>query len=188
MPTENKQAEPFQREDRYIVLKLKRLPSDEAEYLRDCHAKAMVDCVVVERDWPEYNLAWAMIEHRMAGKPVPDFNLWRRANELQELLNVADQRIDELERDKERLDAIEANFWDVRHHSSALADTGDSTSSIEIIGHWMDKPLERVIGEDYSENLRAAIDQARAAPAYPPARPEYPELDAALKAELNASQ
>ena len=44
----------------------------------------------------------------------------------------------------------------------------------------MDKPIERVIGEDYGENLRAAIDQAMAAPAYPPARPEYPELDAAL--------
>lgn len=87
----------FQREDRYIVLKLKRLPSDEAEYIRDCHPKAMVDCVVVERDWPEYHLVWAMIEHRMAGKPVPDFNLWRRANELQERLNAADQRIDELE-------------------------------------------------------------------------------------------
>lgn len=99
---------------------------------------------------------------------------------LQLRLNAPDQRIDDLERDKDRLDAIEANFWDVRHHSSALGDTGDYTSSIEIIGHWMDKPIERVIGEDYGENLRAAIDQAMAAPAYPPARPEYPELDAAL--------
>ena len=104
---------------------------------------------------------------------------------LQQRLNAADQRIDELEQDRARLDAIETNCWDVRHHSSALADTGDYTSSIEIIGHWMDKPNERVIGEDYSENLRAAIDQAMAAPAYPPARPEYPELDAALEAELN---
>ena len=32
----------------------------------------------------------------MAGKPVPDFDLWRRANELQERLTAADQRIDEL--------------------------------------------------------------------------------------------
>lgn len=101
---------------------------------------------------------------------------------LQLRLNAADQRIDELERDKDRLDAIEANFWDVRHRSSALADTGDYTSSIEIIGHWMDKPTERLIGEDYSENLRAAIDQAMTAPAYPPARPEYPEIDEALEA------
>lgn len=96
MPTENKPAEPFQREDRYIVLKLNRLPKDEAEYLRDCHAKSMVKCVVIEHDWPEYQLVWAMIEHRMAGKPVPDFNLWRRADELQQRLTTADQRIDEL--------------------------------------------------------------------------------------------
>jgi len=177
MPTENKPAKPFQREDRYIVLKLNRLPKDETEYLRDCQAKAMIDCVVVEHDWPEYHLVWAMIEHRMAGKPVPDFNLWRRTDELQQRLNAADQRIDELEQDKARLDAIEANFWDVRHQSSSLADTGDYTSSIEIIGHWMDRPTERVIGENYSENLRAAIDQAMAAPAYPPARPEYPDIE-----------
>ena len=88
MPTENNPV-PFEREERYIVLKLNRLAKDEAEYLRDCQANAMVDCVVVEHDWPEYHLVWAMIEHRMAGKPVPDFNLWRRADELQ-------QRIDEL--------------------------------------------------------------------------------------------
>jgi arginyl-tRNA--protein-N-Asp/Glu arginylyltransferase len=31
-----------------------------------------------------------------------------------------------------------------------------------------------VIGENYNENLRAAIDQAMTADAYPPARPEYP--------------
>lgn len=99
---------------------------------------------------------------------------------LQQRLNTADQRVDDLQKDKERLDALEANYWDVRHHSSALGDTGDYTSSVEIIGHWMDKPHERVIGENYNENLRAAIDQAMTADAYPPARPEYPELDAAL--------
>jgi hypothetical protein len=96
---------------------------------------------------------------------------------LQLRLNAADQRIDELERDKARLDALESNCWDVRFDSSPNGDAGDSNISIEIVGHWMDKPNERVIGEDYNENLRAAIDQAMAAPAYPPARPEYPELD-----------
>jgi hypothetical protein len=94
---------------------------------------------------------------------------------LQLSLNAADQRIDELERDKGRLDALEANCWDVRYDSSPNGDAGDSSIIIEIVGHWMDKPTERVIGEDYSENLRGAIDQAMAAPAYPPARPEYPE-------------
>lgn len=99
---------------------------------------------------------------------------------LQARLTVADQRVDELEADKRRLDALESEYWDVRHHSSPIADTGDHSTSIEIIGHWMDKPHERVIGENYNENLRAAIDQAMKADAYPPARPEYPELDAAL--------
>lgn len=102
---------------------------------------------------------------------------------LQQRLNVADQRIDELEKDKRRLDSLESNFWDVRHHGTPLADTGDSTTSVEIIGHWMDKPHERVIGENHDENLRAAIDQAMTADAYPPARPEYPENDTALSEE-----
>ena len=85
----------------------------------------------------------------------------------------AEKECEELRKDKDRLDALESNFWDVRHSSHPIADTGDSSSSLEIVGHWMDKPFERVIGEDWNENLRAAIDQAMKAPAYPPARPEY---------------
>ncbi|OSN39540.1 hypothetical protein [Pseudomonas syringae] len=88
-----------------------------------------------------------------------------------------------LRKDKDRLDALEGNFWDVRHSSEALADTGDYTSGVEVIGHWMDKPFERVIGENYTESLRAAIDQAMTADAYPPARPDYSELDAAMDSE-----
>jgi hypothetical protein len=99
---------------------------------------------------------------------------------LQQRLNIADQRVCDLEKDKQRLDALESNFWDVRHHSAPLADTGDYEGGVEIVGRWMDKPHERVIGEDYNESLRAAIDQAMTADPYPPARPEYPELDAAL--------
>ncbi|WP_395598568.1 hypothetical protein AB4P95_11690 [Pseudomonas sp. A1437] len=102
---------------------------------------------------------------------------------LQQRLNAADQRIDELSQDKTRLDALESNCWDVRFDSSPNGDAGDSSINIEIVGHWMDKPTERVIGEDYSENLRAAIDQAMTALAYPPARPEYPELDEMLERE-----
>jgi hypothetical protein len=79
----------------------------------------------------------------------------------------------ELRKDKDRLDALESSFWDVRHTSDPIGDSGDSSVSIEIVGSWMDEPRERVIGEDYNENLRAAIDQAMKAPAYPPARPEY---------------
>ncbi|WP_256575988.1 MULTISPECIES: phage scaffolding protein [unclassified Pseudomonas] len=98
-------------------------------------------------------------------------------DDLQTAIGRRNQRIEELERDKARLDALESNCWDVRFDSSPNGDAGDSSINIEIVGHWMDQPSERVIGENYSENLRAAIDQAMAAPAYPPARPEYPELE-----------
>ena len=81
--------------------------------------------------------------------------------------------VEALRKDKDRLDALEANFWDVRHISTQSGPEGDTTESIEIVGSWMDAPHERVIGENYNENLRAAIDQAMKAPAYPPARPEY---------------
>ena len=104
MPTENKVA-PFEREERYIVIKrkdLQKVPVNYRKHLVDPMLSLLNhlprrECVVVESDWPEYQLVWAMIEHRMAGKSVPDFNLWRRANELQERLTTTDQRIDELE-------------------------------------------------------------------------------------------
>lgn len=78
-------------------------------------------------------------------------------------------------RDSELLDAIEGECWDVRFLSSPNADAGDSSISIEIVGHFMAEPCERVVGENYSENLRAALEQAMTADAYPPERPEYDE-------------
>ncbi|NMY22850.1 hypothetical protein [Pseudomonas sp. WS 5410] len=95
----------FKREDRYIIIKrsdLKKVPVAYRSALVDpmfslrSHLPRR-ECVVVEHDWPEYHLVWAMIEHRMAGKPVPDFNLWRRADALQALLTAADERADVLE-------------------------------------------------------------------------------------------
>lgn len=75
--------------------------------------------------------------------------------------------------DKDRLDTLEGNGWDVRFDSRPNGDAGDHSTGIEIVGRWMDKPHERVVGENYNENLRAAIDQAMTADSYPPARPEY---------------
>ena len=80
----------FQREERYIVLKLSRLPAREATYLRAIQKDAIVESVVVEADWPEYDFVWLMLAHRMSGKPVPDFNAVRSADELK-------HRISELE-------------------------------------------------------------------------------------------
>lgn len=128
MPTEIKAA-PFEREERYIVLKLKRLPKDEVEYLRDCHPKAMVECVVVESDWPEYQLVWAMIEHRMAGKPVPDFNLWCRADALQALLTAADERSDVLEGLLRDSKDVMYGIWDTSYDHEA----GDALSALDLM-------------------------------------------------------
>ena len=71
------------------------------------------------------------------------------------------------------LDAMEMNCWDVRFNSSPNGDAGDSSIGIEVVGHFMQKPHQRILGENYNENLRAALEQATKADANPPARPEY---------------
>lgn len=199
----------FQREDRYIVIKhtdMEKLPHlvrrNFSGRCRNFYEQMLIAgaparrFLVIESDWPEYEPVWQMIERRMSGQPpvtaaeeLEAVLHWRdkhavaikERDALQQRLNAADQRIDELEQDKARLDALDSNCWDVRFNSSPNGDAGDSSINIEVVGHWMDKPFERVIGENYSENLRAAIDQAMTASAYPPARPEYPEFDEALE-------
>ena len=76
----------FKREQRYFVVKVK----DAKEYLdahqleklaeiadtisegREKDGIPAVDCVVVESDWPEYELTWKAIEARMTGaQPAP---------------------------------------------------------------------------------------------------------------------
>lgn len=91
-------------------------------------------------------------------------------------------------RDSELLDAIEGECWDVRFLSSPNGDAGDSSISIEIVGHFMGKPFERVVGENYDENLRAALEQAMTADAYPPERPEYDERGRPVRAALQGEQ
>jgi hypothetical protein len=58
------QAQGFQREDRYIVIKRKHLTPEQE---RDAGALPSVSAVVVETDWPEYEAVWAMIQARVAG-------------------------------------------------------------------------------------------------------------------------
>lgn len=74
-------------------------------------------------------------------------------------------------RDSELLEIINDNCWDVRYLSSSNGD--DCDVGIEIVGHYMAKPHERVLGENWNQNLRAALEQATTADAYPPARPVY---------------
>ncbi|MFZ6048619.1 hypothetical protein ACFW0H_21150 [Pseudomonas sp. CR3202] len=95
----------------------------------------------------------------------------------EDYLAVARQRdrlLDEVEallRDGVRLDAVQVNCWDVRFISRAGMD--DAAISIEVVGHYAAPPVERVVGENYSGDLRAAIDQARAADVDPPERPKF---------------
>ncbi|HCT4814157.1 TPA: hypothetical protein RY214_004878 [Pseudomonas aeruginosa] len=60
---------------------------------------------------------------------------------------VSAAELESLLRDKTRLDAIEDNCWDVRYDSSSNADVGDSSISIEIVGHYQSAPHIRVLGE-----------------------------------------
>ncbi len=64
--------EGFEREERYIVIKRKRLTPDDERAIRQATPyDALVDCVVVERDWPEYEPVWAMIKQRVAIASMP---------------------------------------------------------------------------------------------------------------------
>jgi hypothetical protein len=63
-------GENFQREGRYIVVKRSRVTAeDEQVILNSVPPKALVDCVVIESDWPEYEPVWTMLETRCAAPP-----------------------------------------------------------------------------------------------------------------------
>lgn len=73
----------FQREDRYIVVKLKHLRAAQAgafpdnkihgllNYLSATGVEPVKDALVIEADWPEYEPAWRMIERRVTGHQPP---------------------------------------------------------------------------------------------------------------------
>ena len=73
----------FQREERYVVFKvsdlgnslkgdeIRRLAREYAEQRR-LKGKEPLECVVVEKDWPEYEPTWEAIEARVTGaQPAP---------------------------------------------------------------------------------------------------------------------
>jgi len=60
----------FEREERYIVIKRKHLSGRQEAALRSRlygEHIPLIECVVVEHDWPEYEPVWQMIEARMTG-------------------------------------------------------------------------------------------------------------------------
>src|SRR5678816_449878 len=79
----------FQREERYVVVKISKMhphPEFRRQHLAALKAEnsaALVDCLVIEKDWPEYEVAWSMIEARVTGataQPAADADAiaWRR--------------------------------------------------------------------------------------------------------------
>lgn len=64
----------FEREERYVVAKISKMhphPTFRRRHLESLKRElsgVLVDCVVVERDWPEYETVWRMIEARVTGQ------------------------------------------------------------------------------------------------------------------------
>lgn len=64
----------FQREERYIVLKLKRIPFMHEVKVREFLNRrslddALTECVVVESDWPIYDETWENVRRMAEGEP-----------------------------------------------------------------------------------------------------------------------
>lgn len=99
---------PFEREDRFIVIKRKHLSPAREEALRQYltdDAIATVECVVVESDWPEYETVWRMIEDRCREAEPCDYDIsvdgvmtatpeWQRNDEATMLRLLACHSID----------------------------------------------------------------------------------------------
>lgn len=52
-------------EERYIVIKLKNLHEEGEEYIRNNYGPCLVDCLVIESDWPEYRPALELLSKRV---------------------------------------------------------------------------------------------------------------------------
>ena len=99
----------FQREERYVVFKL----SDVANYFypseisqlfrlsetqqaqRAVDGKPPLECVVVEKDWPEYEPTWRAIEERVTGaQPAPIIpEGWKPIPEKHPTFDLVDLRL-----------------------------------------------------------------------------------------------
>lgn len=117
----------FKREERYMVLKLSRLPSDEAEYLRDCMKSAMVECVVIEKDWPEFEPTWAAIEARMTGQPSAAEQSEAKSNQHKLAMDAACGEIALL---KEELETYQMSISHQMVRSVIKAFTGEAASGV----------------------------------------------------------
>ena len=73
--------------ERYIVVKRKHLTEvQEANFRRQLSEATIpiIECVVVESDWPEYEPVWSMIEARCSGKPSREQRMEEALREIEE--------------------------------------------------------------------------------------------------------
>jgi hypothetical protein len=111
----------FQREERYIVVKIKDLKFASVENkLRDILNEAGIqtrECVVVESDWPEYEIVWGMLQARVEGKPNRIEQLER---ELANARDIAKKLTSDVLRRGQRLAESQAREEQMREALSAL--------------------------------------------------------------------
>lgn len=114
----------FQREERYIVVKIKDLQEGQADGLRALLAMNDVptrECVVVEADWPIYEDVWAMVQRLVEGRP-------QKTDDLKE------QLVDEAR----NVDEANAELRKVREEKDALAAQVDEAK--ELVREWIENP------------------------------------------------
>jgi len=96
----------------------------------------------------------ARIDHRRYSKPDTELQLALE----QGFARHRHEATRELVGDKKRLDWLIAECADIRWISDGSDEVG-----IQIIKHHMAEPQERVVSEDWNENLRGCIDRAMTA-------------------------
>lgn len=81
----------FKKEHRYYVFKRKNLTKNMADHIRPLTDNIWCpECVVVESDWPEYEIVWSMIQARVEGKPTIIMEL--QAENAATLVTLSDAR------------------------------------------------------------------------------------------------
>lgn len=165
-----RQSESFNREERYIVIKISKIiaaPFRERviKDLKREYADALVDCVVVESDWPEYEPTWKAIERRvMSNQSATDElpGLWDKSDLTGGETDCAVKPVTELEKERDgwkwqselhksqRDDAREQlNTMILHQRNDVWCWMGDGTDNL----HSMSNGMVVVIRADVLRNL-----------------------------------
>lgn len=94
-----------------------------------------------------------------AAKQASMCDLIEPAKNLRTRAEKAEAALGKMRADTERLDELHLQSWDLRCFPIP---TGGDDADIgwRVVGHWMAEPQERVVGEVFTDDPRAAIDAA----------------------------